>query len=154
MAVTNIDVASQPQVKGTSGGFNPIAIRVLVLFGVPIIGILVWLGIFAMNGGPTDTDCPRSFADIRTLETNLVRYRNMAGCLPSQEQGLEALVKRPSGDPIPTDWHALMDRRALIDPWGHPYQYRNPGKNKPDGYDVFSLGKDGVEGTEDDVYAQ
>ena len=46
-----------------------------------------------------------------------------------------------------------MDPSALSDPWGHPYQYRNPGKRHPEGFDVYSLGPDGKDGTADDIYA-
>ena len=88
------------------------------------------------------------------METNLIRYRTMAGSLPSGAQGLYALVRRPEGDPIPQRWHQLMDAGMLVDLWGHPYQYRNPGKRHPEGFDIYSLGPDGKEGTADDIYAQ
>ena len=39
----------------------------------------------------------------------------------------------------------------IIDPWGNPYQYRRPGKRNPEEFDIFSMGKDGQEGTEDDI---
>ena len=117
-----------------------------------IIGILVGLGIFAMKGVVGDAEIGRATADIRTLETNIVRYRTMAGFVPTQAQGLEALAKKPSGNPAPRSWRQLMDASALMDPWGHPYQYRNPGKKNQGGYDIYSMGPDGQDGTQDDVY--
>ena len=117
-----------------------------------IIGILVGLGIFAMKGVVGDAEIGKAMADIRTLETNIVRYRTMAGFVPSQSQGLEAMAKKPSGSPAPKSWRQLMDPSALTDPWGHPYQYRNPGKRNTAGYDVYSMGPDGQDGTADDVY--
>ncbi|MDB6074175.1 MAG: ral secretion pathway protein [Verrucomicrobiaceae bacterium] len=117
-----------------------------------IIGILVGLGIFAMKGVVGDAEIGKAMADIRTLQTNIVRYRTMAGFVPSQSQGLEALSKKPSGNPAPRSWRQLMDASALTDPWGHPYQYRNPGKKETGGYDVYSTGPDGQDGTQDDVY--
>lgn len=117
-----------------------------------IIGILVGLGIFAMKGVVGDAEIGKAMADIRTLQTNIVRYRTMAGFVPSQSQGLEALAKKPSGNPAPRSWRQLMDPSALTDPWGHPYQYRNPGKKETGGYDVYSMGPDGQDGTQDDVY--
>ena len=87
------------------------------------------------------------------METNLIRYRTMAGSLPSEAQGLHALVRKPEGDPVPQRWHQLMDAGMLVDLWGHPYQYRNPGKRHPEGIDVYSLGPDGKDGTADDIYA-
>ena len=117
-----------------------------------IIGVLVSLGIFAMKNVIIDAEHGKAAADIRTLETNIVRYRTMAGVIPSQAQGLEALAKKPTGNPAPKSWYKLTDESTLTDPWGHPYQYRNPGKKNPGGYDVYSMGPDGKDGTEDDVY--
>lgn len=119
-----------------------------------IIGLLVGLGIFAMKGVIIDAETGKATADLNTMETNLLRYRTMAGLEPSQAQGLLALAKMPAGNPVPKSWHKLTDESALIDPWGRPYQYRNPGKRDKEGHDLFSLGKDGQEGTPDDVYRQ
>ncbi|MDB6074172.1 MAG: type secretion system protein GspG [Verrucomicrobiaceae bacterium] len=47
-----------------------------------------------------------------------------------------------------------MKMSALFDTWGHPYQYRNPSKRHPLGVDVCSMGPDGKDGTEDDVYGK
>ncbi len=117
-----------------------------------IIGVLVGLGIFAMRHVPDDAALVRAQADLKTLQINLIRYKTVTGTLPSQAQGTDALAKRPSGNPTPKAWYKFCDASALLDPWGKPFQYRNPGKKSDDGYDVFSMGKDGVEGTEDDVY--
>lgn len=93
-------------------------------------------------------------AAIRTIETNLLRYKNMAGNLPSEVQGLHALAEQPMSDPVPKSWHKLTEASSLIDPWGHPYQYRNPGTKETNGYDVYSMGRDGKDGTEDDLYVR
>ena len=117
-----------------------------------IIGILVGLGIFSMKGVVGDAEIGKATADIQTLNTQIVRYRTMAGFVPTQSQGLEALVRKPSGSPAPRSWRQLMGEAGLLDPWGEPYQYRNPGKHNPQGYDIFSKGPDKQEGTADDVY--
>ena len=114
----------------------------------------VILGIWMFGSGTVCTEVGFAAADIGTLKTNLVRYRMMAGDLPSVTQGLSALVTMPSGEPVPQRWHPFMDSRALIDPWSHPYQYQNPGKVNTGGADVYSLCPDGTDGTADDVYAQ
>jgi len=119
-----------------------------------IIGILVGLGIFSMKGVIDGAELGKAAADANTIQTNLVRYKTTAGYFPSQAQGLEALTKKPSGTPVPKNWYKMTEPNALIDPWGRPFQYRNPGKKNTDGYDVFSLGKDGIEGTADDVWPQ
>jgi general secretion pathway protein G len=64
---------------------------------------------------------------------------------PTTEQGLKALVQMPSSAPKPQRWKKLMESVPL-DPWGNEYVYRNPGKFKTDGYDLYSLGPKGEEG--------
>ncbi len=88
---------------------------------------------------------------IKALETALTSYKISNLMYPTQEQGLEALVTRPSAEPRPRRWSAVMKPEGLIDPWGRRMAYRNPGKRNAGGYDVFSLGPDGLENTEDDI---
>lgn len=88
---------------------------------------------------------------IKAFETALTSYKIANLVYPTQQQGLEALVTRPSSEPVPRRWSPLMKPEALIDPWGRKIAYRNPGKRNPGGYDVFSLGADGVENTDDDI---
>jgi general secretion pathway protein G len=88
---------------------------------------------------------------IKTLETALTSYKISNLVYPTQEQGLEALVTRPTGEPKPRRWTPQAKPDGLIDPWGRKIAYRNPGKRNAGGYDVFSLGPDGLENTEDDI---
>ncbi len=119
-----------------------------------LAGVLALLWVMSLKDGVPDAECSRAVVDVGVLETCILRYKSMAGFLPSEKEGLEILSANPSGDKGPHDRLQLIKPHALIDPWGHPYQYRNPGKRHLDGYDVFSLGPDGKEGTEDDLYAQ
>jgi general secretion pathway protein G len=64
---------------------------------------------------------------------------------PTQEQGLQALVVKPSTPPIPTNWKPYLEKLPT-DPWGRPYQYLNPGVKGA--VDVFSYGADGKPGGE------
>lgn len=88
---------------------------------------------------------------IKALETALTSYKIANLTYPTQEQGLDALVTRPSGEPKPRRWNALMKPDGLNDPWGRKILYRNPGKRNAGGYDVFSMGPDGLENTDDDI---
>lgn len=121
---------------------------ILVLF---IISLLLGGGVFLMQGVGQDAEVMKARADIKTWETNLIRYKTKALMLPTQSQGLEAMVKEPTSEPKPKMWTPMSKPEALMDPWGHKYQYRNPGKSNPQSYDVFSLGPDGQEGTADDI---
>lgn len=121
---------------------------ILVLF---IISLLLGGGVYLMQGVGQDAEIVKARADIKTWETNLIRYKTQALMLPTQPQGLEAMVKEPSSEPKPKMWTPMTKPEALIDPWGKKYQYRNPGKKNPQSYDVFSTGPDGQEGTPDDL---
>jgi general secretion pathway protein G len=88
---------------------------------------------------------------IKGLETALTSYKLAAFSYPTQQQGLAALVTRPTIEPKPRRWTQVAKPDSIIDPWGHPLIYRNPGKHNAGGYDVFSLGADGLENTEDDI---
>lgn len=72
---------------------------------------------------------------------------------PSTEQGLAALVEAPGDLEDPAKWkNAYLDSGVPKDPWGHDYQYENPPSRNKNGFpDIWSLGPDGEEGTEDDI---
>jgi general secretion pathway protein G len=122
-----------------------------MLLVLGIIALLVGMGTYMMVGVLGDAEEGKAKADIQTLKASLIRYKTKGGIYPTTEQGLEALVNRPTDGPQPRSYKTLLAKEALIDPWGFEYQYRRPGKHNPDEFDIFSLGKDGQEGTEDDV---
>ena len=82
---------------------------------------------------------------ISNLSTAVDLYRLDVGRYPTQEEGLDALVERPSGL---ERWNGpyVKKRESLMDPWGKPYQYHFPGQHGD--YDLFTLGADGAEGGE------
>jgi general secretion pathway protein G len=87
--------------------------------------------------------------DVKTIENQLKLYKSDNFHYPSTDQGLESLVKKPSGSPEPKHWNndGYMDRLPK-DPWGNPYQYLNPGVHGK--IDISSLGPDGV-ASDDDI---
>jgi len=89
-------------------------------------------------------------AQLRTFETLLYTYQLQIGSFPSSDQGLMALIEDPGLD----GWSGpyLTQKSLPKDPWGGRYVYVKEGTRGID-YDVFSMGPDGNEGTEDDVYA-
>jgi general secretion pathway protein G len=92
-------------------------------------------------------------ADMQALTSCLGMFKLNAGFYPSTAQGLNACEKRPTVEPIPKMWVRLIDK-VPKDPWGNAYQYRYPGKKDPARFDLFSLGKDGVAETADDIQIQ
>ena len=85
--------------------------------------------------------------DISNLEVAIDSFEVDTGRFPTSEEGLSALLQQPAGV---TEWHGPYFKRGMpTDPWGNPYQYRYPGTNNTNGYDLSSLGPDGREGNDD-----
>jgi len=91
-------------------------------------------------------------AAITTLSRALETYRLDIGEYPRTAQGLGALVEPPANFPEAGKWSGPYVRGPLpMDPWEAPYRYLAPGKRNPEGFDLWSAGPDGINGTQDDV---
>lgn len=124
-------------------GFNLFEVMVVVV----ILGLLATFIIPRIAGRPDEARVTKARADIHTLETAIDLYRLDNGSYPSTDQGLLALVEKPSSDPEPRAWRAGgYVKRLNKDPWGKPYQYLNPGEHGE--IDIFSYGADGEPGGE------
>jgi len=126
-----------------SAGFTLVEMVIVIT----IVSILAGSGIYMLTGFLDDAKYERVRGDLNTLDLAIKGYeRGNYGKPPSQEQGLQALVERPTTDPQPERWRAyLEDGKALIDPWGVPYQFRYPSTKSKKKYDLWSNGENGVE---------
>ena len=117
---------------------------------VVIIGILGAIVVPQFMSRPDQAKVTAARVDIQAIATALEMYRLDNLEYPSTQEGLEALVKRPSGLPAARNWNPQGYLKSLpVDPWNTPYQYLNPGvKSANGGYDLYSLGSDGVVGGE------
>ncbi len=122
-------------------GFTLIEIMVVVV----IMGVLAALVVPRLMGRADDARIFAAKQDIATLMQALKLYRLDNQRYPTNEQGLQALVTRPSGGPAPPNWKSggYLDRLNK-DPWGNPYQYQSPGSRAE--VDVYSYGADGKSG--------
>jgi general secretion pathway protein G len=120
---------------------------------IELMVVLVILGVLAALIAPRLMDRPdeaRVIAakqDIAAIGQALKLYRLDNMRYPSTEQGLQALVSKPTIEPLPTNWkgNGYLERLPQ-DPWGHPYLYLQPGRQGE--IDVYSLGADGQPGGE------
>ena len=81
--------------------------------------------------------------DLSSLDTALKLYRLDTGAYPTSSQGLEVLL-------APTGKGPYLEKKPM-DPWNNTYRYKCPGTHRVTSFDVFSVGRDGKEGTEDDI---
>lgn len=100
-----------------------------------------------------DARVARTRSDIRVIENALQQYQIYCQDVPSQADGLKALVSEPSNPEHRERWQKkgpFLQHGVPKDGWGRDYIYRTPGRHSKD-FDLLSVGKDGKEGTDDDV---
>lgn len=124
-------------------GFSLIEILVVVV----IIGILAAIVVPRFMDEPDRARVTKARQDIQAIVTALNMYRLDNHVYPSTDQGLKALVDRPSGRPEAPNWRdgGYLERLPK-DPWGHEYRYLNPGVHAQ--IDVWSNGANGMPGGE------
>ncbi len=122
-------------------GFTLVEVMVVVA----ILGILAALIVPKIIGRSDDARVVAAKQDVATLISALKLYRLDNQRYPSTEQGLKALVEKPTIDPVPGNWKTAgyLDKLPK-DPWGNAYQYLQPGVHGE--IDVFSYGADGQAG--------
>jgi general secretion pathway protein G len=115
---------------GRAAGYTLVEIMLVLA----IISVLLGAGIYYMVG---NVDIVQ--ADLEMLKTQLKTYEMENLFMPTTQQGLQALVQAPTSDPKPRRWRPLLEKLPE-DPWGMPYNYRNPGVKNPNGFDIYSFG--------------
>lgn len=125
-------------------GFTLIEIMIVLV----ILSIIASLVVPNIMSRPDDARVTVAKSDVRAISNALELYKFDNYQYPSTEQGLMALVKKPLGSPEAKNWKAGgYLPNVPMDPWGNPYQYKQPGTHGG-AYDVFSYGADGKEGGE------
>lgn len=129
--------------KSQAKGFTLIELMLVVI----IIGALVAMVMPRLTGRGEQARASAAKADIQAnIATALKLYELDNGNFPSSEEGLTALLNKPASS---QNWNGPYLEKNPIDPWGREYKYKSPGEHRSD-YDLYSLGKDGVE-SQDDV---
>ena len=117
-----------------------------------LLVVMVIIGLLASYVGPKyfaqigKSETKTAKQQIGALESALDQYRLDTGHYPSTEQGLNALMIKPSDE---TKWNGpYLQKDVPQDPWGKAYIYRSPGQTRD--FDLLSYGKDGQPGGQDD----
>jgi general secretion pathway protein G len=118
-----------------------------LLLVLVILGILAAVVVPKLVGRAEQAKHTAAITDVANLKNALGNFEVDNGRFPTTEEGLQALVTRPSAD-LP-NWHGYIEKLPQ-DPWIHPYIYRAPGSNGKS-YDLISGGPDGHEGGDDDI---
>jgi general secretion pathway protein G len=130
--------------RSSQNGFTLIEIMVVVV----IIGLLAAFIVPQVMGRVDEARITKVKGDVQMLETALSMYRLDTARYPTSQQGLMALVTKPE-DPAVRNWKSGgYLSRVSKDPWGNEYRYAYPGQKGRE-YDLYSLGPDGQEGTDD-----
>ena len=130
--------------RRTQGGFTLIEIMVVVV----ILGILPALVVPQVMSRPEQAKVTVAKGDIKAVAAALDMYKLDNFAYPSTQQGLEALVTKPTGNPQPKNWNRDgYLKRLPKDPWGNDYQYLSPGTRGQ--FDLYSFGADGKPGGSD-----
>ena len=122
-------------------GFTLIELMVVLA----IIGVLAALIVPNVLGRADDARVTAARTDVGNLMQALKLYKLDNMRFPTTEQGLQALVTKPSTEPVPQNWKPYLDKLPQ-DPWGHAYVYLNPGLKGE--VDVMSYGADRQSGGE------
>jgi general secretion pathway protein G len=122
-------------------GFTLIELMVVLA----IIGVLAALIVPNVLGRADDARITAARTDVGNLMQALKLYKLDNQRFPSTEQGLNALILKPTTEPVPGNWKPYLDKLPK-DPWGRPYQYLSPGIKGE--VDVLSFGADGQAGGE------
>ena len=133
--------------------------------GFTLLEIVIVLGIIAVILGGSiamlgkignGAKIQQASTDLRNLESAVRNYEMLSGSgAPTTAQGLKALFVKPTSPPVPKRWASVgKGKDAPLDPWGVPYQYRNPGKIDSSTFEIYTAGPDKQEGTDDDMSSQ
>ncbi|OGT43504.1 MAG: type II secretion system protein GspG [Gammaproteobacteria bacterium RIFCSPHIGHO2_12_FULL_40_19] len=112
--------------KKNARGFTLIEVMVVVV----ILAILAAIIVPRILKRPEQARMAAARADIRSIQNAMELYKLDNGFYPSTDQGIQALVTKPTGEPVPQNWseNGYLPK-VMMDPWGHAFHYAHPGKH-------------------------
>jgi general secretion pathway protein G len=144
--VSALQQYSRHSLRNGARGFSLVEILVVLV----IIGLLVSIVAPNVLQRADEARVQKVRADFKNVETALKLYKLDNFNYPTTEQGLGALVEKPTIEPIPRNWKKDGYLQQIPeDPWGNLYKYLNPAEFGHGDYDLYSLGADGITGGEE-----
>ena len=142
-------IHSHPRPLRRNAGFT--LLEMVIVLG--IIAMILGGAIYMLKGIGDSAKLKQVDADFASLSNALKAYEMNAGNYPTTQQGLRALVEKPTTTPVPRRW-VQVGTRVPLDPWKQEYIYKFPGTKKPTEFELISKGPDGLEKTDDDFSSQ
>ena len=142
-------IHSHPRPLRRNAGFT--LLEMVIVLG--IIAMILGGAIYMLKGIGDSAKLKQVDADFASLANALKAYEMNAGNYPTTQQGLRALVDKPTTTPVPRRW-VQVAQRVPLDPWKQEYIYKFPGSKKATEFELISKGPDGQEKTEDDFSSQ
>lgn len=132
---------TKQNMRSKQTGFTLIELMVVVV----ILAILAAIAVPMLMDRPDEARAVKAKQDISAISSALQLYRLDNFRYPTTDQGLEALVTKPTTEPVPRNWKPYIERLPQ-DPWGREYLYLSPGQHGE--FDVFTYGANGINGGE------
>jgi len=152
---------SEARVQGLEKNLNPNPYALYPQTGFTLIELMIVVIIIAalsamvvprLSNRSEQAKIAVADADINSnIGLALKLYKLDNGRYPTTAQGVKALLAKPGSAPAPQNWNGPYLETDPLDPWKAEYKYKCPGEHNPSGYDLYSMGADGVEGNEDDI---
>ncbi|MEM7083504.1 MAG: type II secretion system major pseudopilin GspG [Pseudomonadota bacterium] len=123
-------------------GFTLIEVMVVMV----IIGIMAALVAPKLFWQTEQARVQAATTNLNTIASQLQLFQLNHGRLPTNEEGLQALIEAPVALPGAYPEYGYLEHEDLVDPWGQHYVYRRPGVDAP--FELMSMGRDGAAGGE------
>lgn len=126
-------------------------LEMIVVIG--IIALILGAAAAVIGRGGASAEIKMTQVKLEGINGKLMEYKMLGGMYPSQAQGLQALITKPSMAPVPRNYTKLYDDLPL-DAWDKEFKYAYPGSKDATKPEVISSGPDGQFGTDDDLSSQ
>jgi len=138
----------KPYTLNPRSGFTLIELMIVVI----IIAALSAMVVPRLSNRSEQAKMAVAEADINSnIGLALKLYKLDNGRYPTTNQGLKALMAKPSSSPAPNNWNGPYLETEPLDPWKAEYVFKSPGANNTSTYDLYSMGPDGLDNTADDI---